>query len=565
MRVFKTTYKARDGRTKQARKWYVEVRDHLSTIRRFPAFTDKAQSEALGRQIERLVAFRIAGEQLDPLACRWLEQVPELLRDKFVSIGLLESTRAAAGKPLLVHIADFRQALLDKGDTEQQAKQVSARVRRIVDGCKFRSWTDIQASRVQRYIAKLREGDKGISCQTANFYLQAIKQFGRWMVDDKRAGESPVAHLKGFKAGEIREDRRHPRRALEVDEARRLLEAASRGPARLGMTGPERSMLYRIAIETGLRAGELRSLTVSSFDLGGLTVTVEARHSKRRRQDTLPLRPETAGDLRVFFAGKLPKAKAFRMPHKDRVSDMIQADLAEAGIPYVDESGRYADFHGLRHTTGSFLAAAGVHPKVAQEILRHSRIELTMNIYTHTLHGQQSEAVAKLPDLSVSPAEAQKATGTDGNGFDSASCLARHGGKQQISVDDNGQETDAAFGTQGKKKGRSEAKNGVFASETAETGEGGIRTRGRGVYPYDGLANRCLQPLGHLSKPHIVQTLTDLNAVTTLLMSSNRLEAITKWASKGRKLSEFLFCVNLFAKQTAWKDKIASLQARTRV
>ena len=30
-------------------------------------------------------------------------------------------------------------------------------------------------------------------------------------------------------------------------------------------------------------------------------------------------------------------------------------------------------------------------------------------------------------------------------------------------------------------------------------GEGGIRTRGRGYYPYDGLANRCLQPLGHLS------------------------------------------------------------------
>ena len=36
---------------------------------------------------------------------------------------------------------------------------------------------------------------------------------------------------------------------------------------------------------------------------------------------------------------------------------------------------------------------------------------------------------------------------------------------------------------------------------TPETGEGGIRTRGRGLYPYDGLANRCLQPLGHLSKP----------------------------------------------------------------
>jgi hypothetical protein len=34
----------------------------------------------------------------------------------------------------------------------------------------------------------------------------------------------------------------------------------------------------------------------------------------------------------------------------------------------------------------------------------------------------------------------------------------------------------------------------------SQYGEGGIRTRGTGYYPYDGLANRCLQPLGHLSK-----------------------------------------------------------------
>ena len=45
-------------------------------------------------------------------------------------------------------------------------------------------------------------------------------------------------------------------------------------------------------------------------------------------------------------------------------------------------------------------------------------------------------------------------------------------------------------------------RNGAIPLSTGmENGEGGIRTRGRGVYPYDGLANRCLQPLGHLSKP----------------------------------------------------------------
>ena len=37
-------------------------------------------------------------------------------------------------------------------------------------------------------------------------------------------------------------------------------------------------------------------------------------------------------------------------------------------------------------------------------------------------------------------------------------------------------------------------------SNDNENGEGGIRTPGRGVNPYDGLANRCLKPLGHLSE-----------------------------------------------------------------
>ena len=77
------------------------------------------------------------------------------------------------------------------------------------------------------------------------------------------------------------------------------------------MSGDERVLLYRLTVETGLRRKELRSLKVSSFDFDGNTVTVVAGYSKRRREDTLPLRPETAEELKAFFAGKTPGAKAF--------------------------------------------------------------------------------------------------------------------------------------------------------------------------------------------------------------------------------------------------------------
>ena len=45
MRVFKTTYKDRKGKTCEAAKWYVEFRDHLEHPRKIPAFVSKAASE----------------------------------------------------------------------------------------------------------------------------------------------------------------------------------------------------------------------------------------------------------------------------------------------------------------------------------------------------------------------------------------------------------------------------------------------------------------------------------------------------------------------------------------
>ncbi len=111
---------------------------------------------------------------------------------------------------------------------------------------------------------------RGISAQTFNFYLQAVKQFCRWLVKDRRASDNPLSHLTSLN---VKTDRRHDRRALSVDEMRRLLHAVRNGPDRTGrswrMTGPERAILYQLAMETGFRSSELRSLVRASFDLDG--------------------------------------------------------------------------------------------------------------------------------------------------------------------------------------------------------------------------------------------------------------------------------------------------------
>ena len=181
------------------------------------------------------------------------------------------------------------------------------------------------------------------------------------------------------------------------------------------MTGYERALLYRLAVETGLRANELRTLKVSSFDFDNCSVVVEAAYSKHRRRDVLPLRQDTVSELRAFTGGKLPTVRVFDMPKPNQLVMMLRADLEAAGISYVDESGHYADFHCLRHCTASLLASANVHPKTAQAILRHSTVDLTLSRYSHVYAGQVSEAVKNLPDLLQPSQQAQQAikTGTD--------------------------------------------------------------------------------------------------------------------------------------------------------
>ena len=58
-------------------------------------------------------------------------------------------------------------------------------------------------------------------------------------------------------------------------------------------------------------------------------------------------------------------------------------DLAAAGIEKCDAQGRTVDVHCLRHTFATLLARNGVSPSIAQKLMRHSDIRLTMNTYTH--------------------------------------------------------------------------------------------------------------------------------------------------------------------------------------
>ena len=53
-------------------------------------------------------------------------------------------------------------------------------------------------------------------------------------------------------------------------------------------------------------------------------------------------------------------------------------------------------FHDLRHAHATHMLASGGHPKVASERLGHSKIGMTLDLYSHVLPNMQEDAVAKV-------------------------------------------------------------------------------------------------------------------------------------------------------------------------
>lgn len=193
MRIWKPVFRGRDGKTKQLGKWWIELRDHHQVVRRFPGLKDKTQSRLLGDQIERLVASRVAGQPPSPELTRWLEHVPSKLRDRLVTIGLLDNTRAAASKPLSKHLDDFAASLSAKGNTAQYVAQTQSRAKTVFEGCGFRTWSDIRAERVEHYLADLRASPK-----TSVPWKPASTGFGRQFVGRFSALRPSDRYCRGY-------------------------------------------------------------------------------------------------------------------------------------------------------------------------------------------------------------------------------------------------------------------------------------------------------------------------------------------------------------------------------
>ena len=397
MKVFKPTFKSKKtDATEKCSHWYITFADNMQVRRRLPAFANKQASDRAAVKIGELLS--LGGVPSQTLQA-WLEkEIPETMRQRLVKWNVVDGRRVSShlGKSLAAHVEDFRASLAAKGKAAKYIQQVAAILVNLFRACGFKRWADLDANRLYTHLAGKR-GDGKTGQRTFNSHLRAAKHFCKWMVQEQRASSSPLQHLSGIQQTE----KRRVRRALDLDEQRRLLAVTEQGPTHHNMTGHERALVYRLALETGLRANEIRQLTVAAFDFKACIVTLAGAYTKNKKLAELDLKPKMAAEIEAFLAGRLPSASAFAMPNS--ASRMIKVDLDAAGIAYRDDGGRVADFHALRHTFITNLARAGVHPSDAQTLARHSTITLTMDHYTHTLRKDHKQIINALPDLASEP------------------------------------------------------------------------------------------------------------------------------------------------------------------
>ncbi len=384
-------------------KWYGRFRSPDSIVREVALFKDKTASR------QRLAELERKAEQSDS--------------------GLLDPFEKSRKEPLADHVAAFRQHLESKGNSGQHVALTVARCEAAFSGCGFKLLGQLDADKVANWLKQRR--DEGLGVATSNHHLVAVKGFGNWLVKARRLERNPFAHLSKLN-GKV--DVRVERRALESEELARLIEATEHSAKTFRrLTGPDRSVLYTLAAMTGLRANELASLTASSFNFqtSPPTVTVEAANEKSGRGATLPLHPFAVAKLATWlksrpqssamskikppveslwpgawskkaaemFRRDLDEARSIWLAEVEKIADELQQRTESKFLKPENANGEVADFHALRHTFITLLASSGVHPKVAQELARHSTITLTMDRYSHARLIDLNSAVENLPSL----------------------------------------------------------------------------------------------------------------------------------------------------------------------
>jgi integrase len=393
--VARPTYKDRTtGKKRRSPYYFVQFKGRDGKWKKFKAADNERDAERIGENIMTIMWLcdpvaprRLYGASGDIL--QWFEGLPEKQRDQLTEWCGIPDSFGTRSDTISARVDQWHDELLAKGCTKGHADLLKTRVNRIIDGCGFRNVADLTEKPIVKWLGK-----RTMKMRTRNHYITHVKQFAKWLVENRVLTADPLLRLKKGKVTDERE-----RRALTDQELEDLIKTARASKEILfGHDGRFRALVYSLAAQTGLRVGEIRKLTVGDFRLDGEEphVVVRASIAKNAKVAYQPLVGRLPSQLKGYIGRMDSETRPF--PVTTRAADMIKEDLAAAKIPQKTAEG-VADFHALRNTFITRLALANISPAQAMKLARHSTPELTMRVYTKVSQAEARAAVERLSDL----------------------------------------------------------------------------------------------------------------------------------------------------------------------
>jgi integrase len=181
--------------------------------------------------------------------------------------------------------------------------------------------------------------------------------------------------------------------------------------------GTRMTITVMLAVLCGLRRGEIAALRWRNINLGAaqLAVTESAEQTKagvRYKQPksgkgrTVALSARVVNELRSRRVQQAQELLMLGIPLADDAFVVAQADgqplqprsITRQWLSLLSKNKALPRirFHDLRHAHATHMLSSGVHPKIASERLGHSKVGITMDLYSHVMPGMQEDAAARV-------------------------------------------------------------------------------------------------------------------------------------------------------------------------
>ncbi len=259
----------------------------------------------------------------------------------------------------------------------------------------------LTAQQVQRLLSDLRETGLGRTIEVLHAVLhQAFAQAVRWdliprnIIDAVTVPKAPRDEIS----------------PLTEDEAQKFLDAAE---------DDRLHALYVLAITCGLRFGEVLGLRWSNLDMKAKVISL-THQLGRKDGEFLPLKTAKSRRtirLSAMAVQALKKHRQRQAEERMKVADIwhdldlvfcteVGTPLSQSNVrnrsffPILEKAGlRRIRFHDLRHTCATLLLSQGVHPRIVQEQLGHSRSGTTLDIYSHVTPPMMDEVAQTMDSI----------------------------------------------------------------------------------------------------------------------------------------------------------------------